>query len=90
MSPEGKLTAEIDLKGVSRIIVYENPQSAPILAMSKTPSWECLQHKVGGHPSANGIRLFPVGITVDFRPCIEPRRFEICGLVRLGGIVLEC
>jgi hypothetical protein len=37
MSPQGKLTAEIHLERVSRIIVYEDLQSAPILATSKTP-----------------------------------------------------
>ena len=37
MSPQRKLTAEIDLERVSRIIVYEDLQSAPILATSKTP-----------------------------------------------------
>jgi len=65
---ERKLTAKINLKRVSRIIVYEDFQSAHTPAGEKTPLRECLEHDVcyprAAEPDQCGVGS-PLGLDVD-------------------------
>jgi hypothetical protein len=53
---------------VSRIIVYEDFQSAPIPAGEKAPLWECLEHAVDRHEAADRACLRSVSIMFNFGP----------------------
>ena len=76
MPSQRKFTAKINLKRVSRIIVYEDFQSAPIPASEKTPLRECLEHPVDRHEATDEVCLRSVSITVNFIPSLTPRGFK--------------